>query len=349
MNPNENTLEIMGPGSIEQMERAQIDMQIATAKRYPRNVARARDAIVAMATMDEDTATACFYTLPRGGKSIQGPSVRLAEIALACYGNLRAGSRIISSTTSGETPHVVVQSVAHDLETNVAVTIEKRRRITPRKDREGNTFVDEDAVNLAVNACSAIAFRDAVFKVVPRAMINPALDAARKKSVGETKSLVANRTRVLKRLNQMGVTDDRILAAVGVDSISDIDADKLADLIGIGTSIRDGATTIEEAFPEVAAKAKTEPESKLETAPAPAAPVVESKPPTESPQSRLASLVTGAGFTFDDWASWAGKRLAEKYGKELANVDSFETVPDDIAKRCIAGTEKMLSEIGGAK
>jgi hypothetical protein len=86
-----------------------------------------------------------------------------------------------------------------------------------------------------------------------------------------------------------------------------------------------------------------------EPAPAPSAPIVESKPPTESPQSRLASLVTGAGFTFDDWAEWAGKRLAEKYGKELSNVDSFETVPDSLADRCIAGAKFMLAEIGGAK
>jgi hypothetical protein len=86
-----------------------------------------------------------------------------------------------------------------------------------------------------------------------------------------------------------------------------------------------------------------------EPAPAPSAPIVESKPPTESPQSRFASLVTGAGFTFDDWAAWAGKRLAEKYGKELANVDSFETVPDSLADRCIAGAKFMLAEIGGAK
>lgn len=340
----------MGPGSIEQMERAQIDMQIATAKRYPRNVARARDAITAMATMDEDTATACFYTLPRGGKSIQGPSVRLAEIALACYGNLRAGSRIVSSTTTGDTPHVVVQSVAHDLESNVAVTIEKRRRITPRKDREGNTFVDEDAVNLAVNACSAIAFRDAVFKVIPRAMVTPALDAARKVSVGEARSFVVNRSRVIKRLNQMGVTDDRILAVVGADSISDINAEMLADLIGIGTSIRDGATTIEEAFPEVEKpNKKAEQQQPAETKePEPAPPVVMDKPePKASPQNDLAAVCERRGVNFDTWLAWA----QTGFGNEVKNADSFETVPDSVAKACLRASEKMFVQIekGGAK
>src|ERR1700759_614780 len=86
-------------GSMEQIERAQIDMQIATAKRYPRVRSKVIENMIAFATMNEDTAAACFWTLPRGGKTLQGPGIRLAEIALSCYQNLRAGSRIVSTVT----------------------------------------------------------------------------------------------------------------------------------------------------------------------------------------------------------------------------------------------------------
>src|SRR6516165_9282959 len=73
---------------------AEIDMQIATAKRFPRR----KDREIALkimdrATLNADIAGECLYNLERGGKSIQGPSIRFAEIIRSCYGNLRVASR----------------------------------------------------------------------------------------------------------------------------------------------------------------------------------------------------------------------------------------------------------------
>ena len=239
-------VEVMSMGAIESVERAQIDVQIATARRYPRTLSKVKSDMMSLATLDEETAAACFYTLPRGGKSIQGPSVRLAEIALSCFGNARSATRVIAEVADGPTPHVMIQSVCFDLERNIAVSIEKRRRITKKKTK---ATPDEDDINLAVNAGAAIAYRDAVFKVVPLALVKPVLEAAKKCAVGDVKSLVAQRSKVVDRLKQMGVTEDRILLAVECRKVEDIDLDKLGTLIGLGTSIKDGNTTIEDAFP----------------------------------------------------------------------------------------------------
>jgi len=123
------TAEIMNMSAVESMERVQVDMQIATAKKYPRDIATVKRDIISMATMDEETAQACFYSLPRGGKRILGPSVRLAEIALSCYGNARVQTRVIEVVTEGDNKHVVVQATCADLQNNVAVCMEKRRAI----------------------------------------------------------------------------------------------------------------------------------------------------------------------------------------------------------------------------
>jgi hypothetical protein len=241
--------------AIEIMERSAIDVQIATAKKYPihsaNQLSKIKDEIMSFATLDEETAASCFFTLPRGGKTIQGPSVRLAEIAHACYGNLRTATRVLAVVTEAETPHVIIQSVEHDLEKNVAVSLEKRRRIVKKKSKDR---IDEDDINLAVNACTSIAFRDAVFKVVPLALIKPAYEAAKKVAIGEVKSLAAKRNKVIERLKQMGVTEDRILAVVECRRIEDIALENLEILIGLGTAIKDGDTTIEEAFPVVSSQ-----------------------------------------------------------------------------------------------
>lgn len=241
------------------LARTELDSAIVTAKQYPRQIAKVKANIESMATIDEDTAASCFYTLPRGGKSIQGPSVRLAEIALSCYQNINAGCRAVHVET-GDNPHVVLEAVCHDMENNVRVTIQKRRRIVAKKPRDNQPAkIDEDDINLAVNAGSAIALRDAVFKVIPGTLIRPALDRAKEVAVGNVKSIVAKRQQVIERLNKMGVTTDRILSTLGIKSQEEIQKLELETLIGLGTSIKEGTISIEDAFPPIQKEPTTTP------------------------------------------------------------------------------------------
>lgn len=264
--PQDIESQIVSHSALEAIERAQVDLQISTAKRFPRTLSKVKSDMLSFATLDEETASSCFYTLPRGGKTIQGPSVRLAEIAIACYGNLKAGSRIIETVSNGENPHVVIQAVCHDLERNVSISIEKRRRIVGKKSKGG--AIDEDDINLAANAGSAIAFRDAVFKIVPLALIKPIYEAAKKVAVGDIKSLDKKRGQVLDRLKQMGAKEERILAVVGCRKVEDIGAEQLEVLIGLGTALKDGDTTLEEAFPNAIPQGKVGANPLEETQPA---------------------------------------------------------------------------------
>ncbi len=52
----EEDVEVLAPGALELLERAQIDMQIATAKKYPRDIARVKKRMLDFATLDEDMA-----------------------------------------------------------------------------------------------------------------------------------------------------------------------------------------------------------------------------------------------------------------------------------------------------
>src|SRR6266850_6209559 len=211
--------------AIESVSRAEIDQQISTAKRYPRSITKVKQEMVEMATLDEETAAACFYSLPRGGKNIQGPSIRLAEIALSCYGNIRAGTRIIETVVDGSSPYVAIQAVCHDLERNISVMMEKRRRIIGKKSRGG--IIDEDDINLAANAGSAIAFRDAMFKVIPGILLRPVYEAAKKVAIGDAKTLSDRRVRAIGAFQKMGVAADRVLGSVGKTKIDEVTLEDL--------------------------------------------------------------------------------------------------------------------------
>lgn len=237
----EEDVEIIAPGALELLERAQIDMQIATAKKYPRDIVKVKRRMIEFATLDEETAEACFYTLPRAGKHIQGPSVRLAEIAMACYGNVNVGARVIDADGTTTTS----QGVCHDLENNVRVTIESKRRITDSKGKRYN----EDMIVVTGNAAASIALRNAVFRVIPMALIKPVYQAAMKVAVGDASTIATTRAKIFSRLNQMQVTNERILARLGKSGIEGVGLDDIATLIGLGTAIKDGETTVDDAFP----------------------------------------------------------------------------------------------------
>jgi len=250
----ETELETVRPSALEALQNSEIMSQISTAHRFPRTLSKVKADMMSFATLDQETAESCFYSVPRGGKNIQGPSVRLAEIAVSCYGNLRAGSRIIDTVTTGDNPHVTVQAVAHDLEKNVAVTVEKRRRIVGKKKNMGK--IDEDDINLAANAGAAIAFRDAIYKVIPLALIKPVYEAAKAVAIGDAKTLSERRDRAMASLGKMGIDEKRVLGALGKAKADDIDLTDLETLFGLHTAIKDGQTTIDEAFPKIIAEAK---------------------------------------------------------------------------------------------
>jgi len=347
-----NDLEIVAPDAIGSIERAQVDVQISTARKYPRTLSKVKERMLSFATLDEETASSCFYTLParRGGddKPIQGPSVRMAEIALASYQHVKAGSRIISD----DGKFLTAQAVVHDLENNVAVSIEVRRRVTSKS---GARYSD-DMIAVTGNAACSIALRNAVFRVVPRALITPVYEAAKRVAVGDVKSLTSKRSQIIARLKQMGAKDAAILAAVGADKIEDIDLARLEVLIGLGTAIKDGEITLETAFPGTSPKEEGKPifkdEPKPEVTPAPE-PVKEpavapthvvadpkAEEPAGSPQERLAAVVTGAGFTLKQFSQWA---IA--IGFHTAAIAEWSEVSDQVANRILRSPTGLITQL----
>jgi len=242
----EYEVEVLQPTALEAQERAQIDIQISTAKRYPRQLSLVKQRMLSYATLDEETAAGCFYTLPgrKGGdgKPLQGPSVRLAEIALASYQHICAGSRIISD----DGKFITAQGVVHDLENNVRISIEVKRRVTTK---DGNRYSD-DMIATTGNAACSIALRNAAFRVIPLALVKPVYEAAKKLAIGDAKSLVQRRASCLEHFAKLGISKERVCAAVACRSAEDIQIDHLETLMGYATAIKDAETTIDAVFPE---------------------------------------------------------------------------------------------------
>lgn len=236
-------VEVIQVDSVESMmalTRSEIDVQIATAKQYPRNLAQVLNNIETLATLDEETAASCFYMLRRQGKLIEGASVRMAEIIASSWGNIRVQSRIIGN----DGKMITAQGVCHDLESNYAVSAEVKRRIT---DKNGRTF-SEDMQVVTGNAASAIAMRNALFKVVPMALVKKVIAKAKKVSLGEATSLEETRMKMLNYFQTIGVDQQHLFDYLSVEKIEEIDTDMCVELRGLATAIKEGTTTVQETF-----------------------------------------------------------------------------------------------------
>jgi hypothetical protein len=108
------------------------------------------------------------------------------------------------------------------------------------------------------NAACSIAFRNAVFAVVPGAFVKSIYDEARRVAIGDAKTLVNKRADMVAYFSKMGVTTDRLLAAINKPSVEDIGLDELGLLKGMATAIKDGDTTVDQAFPDPKAALKPE-------------------------------------------------------------------------------------------
>ncbi len=229
-----------GGAAIDAVDAAAISQQIATAKRYPRSVTKALTDAQTLATLDEETAASCFYALPRSGKTIEGPSARLAEIMAYCWGNLRADSDIVAQDRT----HVTAMGTCLDLEKNVAIRVRVKRRITDRKGRRFN----EDMIGVTSNAAISIALRNAVFKVIPAAFTRQILHAARRASIGQGGTMTQKRQAALDWFGKLGVRPEQVFELLQVRGLDDIGEDELITLRGLRTAIKDGDTTVEQVF-----------------------------------------------------------------------------------------------------
>lgn len=227
---------------LDNIERANVDSQIATAKQYPRDLRRAINNSIAMATLDVPTAQSCGYALPRGGKPITGPSVHLAKLIVSNYGNIRAEAKVVQITDK----QVISRGTCWDLENNVATAFEVRRSIVGRS---GQRFSD-DMITLTGNAANAIAYRNAVFSVIPKAITDKVYQAAQHTITGDLSDedkIIARRKKCIDFFkDEFGISEQEVVMLCGKQTVNQIKANEIALLLGITQSLTDGDTTVDD-------------------------------------------------------------------------------------------------------
>lgn len=245
-------IEALAPTVVESMTKAEIDVAIATAHRFPRSLTEFRKRALSLATIDEDVAESCYFKVRRGknrdgtDKFIEGPSVRLAEIVASTYGNVRVAARV----TEINQREVVAQGVAIDLESNYSTSVEVRMSIVGKYGR-----YSDDMINMTANACCSKARRNALWGTIPFAVVKPIYEEAKRVAVGDANTLQTRRDKTLELIEKAGISRDRVFGALSIGGADDIGIEELETLKGLWTAVKDGEASADEAFPKTAGAA----------------------------------------------------------------------------------------------
>lgn len=228
-------------------ERAiqEVQASLYIAKRFPRdtNVSYTR---IMKSCERMSLAKSAEYAYPRGGNTVTGPTIRLAEVIAQNWGNLNFGIKELSQA-NGESE---VEAFCWDLETNTKQSKTFKVPHIRYSKSKGNVKLTDprDIYEMAANQ-GARRLRACILNSVPADIVEAAQKKCKQtlqKGIAE-KPLEDQIRATLFQFDKIGVTAEMIEKRLGHNT-STITADELIELNSIGTSIKDGMTTREDWF-----------------------------------------------------------------------------------------------------
>lgn len=234
---------------------AEIRGAILMARHFPRDEDKAFAKIGKMCKRPAFAEDAS-YSFPRGGTTVEGPSINLARGLAAAWGNIRYGKRVLRD--DGET--ILIEAFAWDMEANTYVTDQDEfKSLVQRKNKDTKrtewVTPDERDKRELINRRGAICTRNCLLQVLPKDVVDMAFDDCKetvRKGYSESREDVVRK--LITAFSGFAVEPEdleRWLANkrdVDEINIRAISADELAELRGILTSIRDGNSSPSDHF-----------------------------------------------------------------------------------------------------
>lgn len=228
-------------------EQHEIQGKMTLAKQFPRDESNAYTDLMAACRRPRFSEGA-VYRFPRGGSSIEGPSVKLAREAARCWGNIYSGSKIVSS----DEERTLLESFAIDLQSNTSKSTQISFKNLVQRKGKGWVKPDERDYRELVNKNAAILERNAILQLIPPDVVDDAMEEAKKTNTKAAKGEVgqdrdASIRRIVLAFGGHGVKKEHIEKFLGyeLDGIAPEDLTKLRDIY---SSIADGNSKASEVF-----------------------------------------------------------------------------------------------------
>jgi len=245
--------------AVASQAKALVEARYIMAYRNPRDIDRVREKLMKECKRPSFARVARYFKPI--GKGVEGPSIRFAEAALRCMGNIT----IETMTVYDDREKRIVRVAVTDLEANVPysqdVTIDKaverknpkpgdvviRTRLNSRNESVSLIEATEDDILNKQNALISKAVRTLGLRLVPGDLIDEAMYFVKKTLNDESaKDPDAAKLSLFDAFGDIGITVEQIKEFIGHDCAS-LTPKELNDLRGLYSAIRDGEATWAEA------------------------------------------------------------------------------------------------------
>ena len=240
--------------------RAQVEAMYVMALQRPRDMVLVREKLLAECKRPRFAETARWrlsWLKDSRGQPLRGPSIRFAEVAMRCLGNVHVSTLI----TYEDTERRMVSVTVIDLETNVPLcgnfTLEKT--VERRSVREGQVVVGERVNSTGQTVFRVLAseqevlskqealvsryLRNLVLRILPGDLQDEAIEACIKTEMSGIKADPAGAgKRLVDALGSVGVTVFQIREYLGHPA-DQMALDEMSALKGVYLAIKDGAST----------------------------------------------------------------------------------------------------------
>lgn len=342
--------EAMSSRSVQEVQAA-----LVVAKRFPRDEFNALTKIKT-ACQRQGLAEIAEYEYSRGGTKITGPTIDLLKAIAKRWGNIEYGWQELERERGKST----VRAFAWDMESNARS--EMTFTVRHWRDKSGGAgyeLTDErDIYELTANF-AARRVRACLESVIDGDIVDEAVNECRKTLAGKNNAPLVDQVRqMVSAFTEFGVTQEMIEKRLG-NKLDAVSHNQLAGLRRIYKSLKDGVGTREEFFKGegLVATENGNPPARSDDddgdlapqkakatstkAAAEAEPLKEAKAAKEQPakpageklgtvQDTLAEIVTGAGFTYDDFVRWAMNTGNMETASEFPG---FAEIPTEFARR----------------
>lgn len=239
---------------------------IYIAKQFPRNV----DAVIAevsAACSRKELASLAQYSYPRGNETVTGPSIRLAEVILAAWGNCESGWRELGRHRDKAKGLMVseCEAFAFDKEKNVIRKISFE--VTHVRNTKNGSYAltdERDIYELCANMSSR-RIRSCILQIVPGWLVEMAVmlcnQTMRDDNVGNLKGRIAD---MMAKFDEIGISVEMIERKIQ-RSVDDITNKDIVSLGRLYNSIKDGFVTRASVFGADAEAAADAPEVRKST------------------------------------------------------------------------------------
>lgn len=222
---------------------AEAQGKLVIAKRFPRDEVEAY--AKAMEACQRPTMSAkAFYSFPRGGQTVEGPTIRFAEELARCWGNIDYGIKELSQD-DGKSE---MQAYAWDLETNAQSV---QNFTNPHQREQGKKMVNltsqrdiyENNANMATRR-----LRSRILAILPSWFVEDAIEECKKTLAGRNDTPLIDRVKkMVVAFAKIGVTQEQIEKRLK-KKIDTMNADDFVEYTGIYNAIKQGESKIAEWF-----------------------------------------------------------------------------------------------------